>query len=43
MEKEFQHLQEKNESLLKHIALMESQPVDTSEKDNLLAQLNGKY
>jgi hypothetical protein len=41
MKKEFQNLQEKNNALLKHIELMESQPINTQEKDNLLTQLNG--
>ncbi|XP_025417152.1 interaptin-like [Sipha flava] len=42
MKKEFQNLQEKNNALLKHIELMESQPINTQEKDNLLTQLNEK-
>lgn len=41
MKKEFKNLQEKNNALLKHIEIMESQSVDAQEKDNLLAQLNG--
>lgn len=43
MEKEFFKLQQENDSLVKHITLLESKSVNSQEKENLLMQLDRKH
>lgn len=43
MEKEFRNLQQENDSLKNHVALLENQSMNITEKDHLLDQLKSKY
>lgn len=43
MEKELLSLQQENDLLSSHVALLESKPVHHQENDNLLMEIDSKY